>query len=128
MKNILLASSSRTLKVEQFEVCVHPLFCRIQVNHPTGYIHLGYCRAADDFYVIPKKLGGLRTHPSPLLGGMLELAKPWLLAEIEHFDIAWDDYLKGDRSEPELTGAEIRRLTRLFNTVAAWVTCMRLAA
>ena len=77
MKNILLVSSTRTLKAGQFDVCVHPLFCCVQVNHPSGWILLGYSRAADEFYVIPKKRGGLRTYPPQALSGMLELAKPW---------------------------------------------------
>jgi len=59
---------------------------------------------------------------------MLELAKPWVLAEIEYFELAWTEYLEGGRAEPELTGSELRRLTGLFNTVAAWITSMRLAA
>lgn len=128
MKNILLVSSSRTLKAGQYDVCVNPLFCCVQVIHPSGWILLGYSRAADEFYVIPKKRGGRRTNPPQGLSGMLELAKCWLVAEIEHFDLAWDDYLNGDRREPELTGPEARHLTRLFNTVVPWVSCMRLAA
>jgi hypothetical protein len=128
MKNILLVSSSRTLNSGQYDVCVNPLFCCVQVTYPSGWILLGYSRAADEFYVIPKKRSGRRTNPPQALSGMLELAKPWLLAEIEHFDMAWDDYVKGDRREPELTGPEIRRLTGHFNMVAAWVSSMRLAA
>lgn len=128
MDIIVLVSSRRTLKVGKFDVCVHPLFCCVQVKHPSGWQLIGYSESADEFYVIPKKRGGLRTYPPQELSGLLELAKRWLVAEIEHFEMAWNDYLRGDRAEPELTGPELRRLTGLFNTAAFWITSMRLAA